>query len=69
MMHFDEKELIYCEIIPIFGKFQDAEHLVRPLNYQEAEDFLHEFSILSQNLNTKIEIKNGKGYIYFKKRK
>ena len=69
MMHFNEKELIYCEIIPIFGKFQDAEHLVRPLNYQEAEDFLHEYSILSQNLNTKIEIKNGKGYIYFKKRK
>ncbi len=69
MLHFDNQELIFCEIIPIFGKFQDSEHLVRPLSYQDAEDFLHEYSILSQSLNTKIEIKNGRGYIYFKKRK
>lgn len=69
MLHFDNKELLFCEIIPIFGKFQDSEHLVRPLPYQEAEDFLHEYSILSQNLNTKIEVKNGRGYIYFKNKK
>ncbi len=69
MLHFDNKELLFCEIIPIFGKFQDSEHLVRPLPYQEAEDFLHEYSILSQNLNTKIDIKNGRGYIYFKNKK
>ncbi|MBP7283045.1 MAG: CapA family protein [Leptospiraceae bacterium] len=69
MLHFENQELIFCEIIPIFGKFQNAEHLVRTLPYQEAEDFLHEYSILSENLNTKIEIKNGRGYIYFKKRK
>ncbi|MBK7055885.1 MAG: CapA family protein [Leptospiraceae bacterium] len=69
MLHFENKELLFCEIIPIFGKFQDSEHLVRPLPYQEAEDFLHEYSILSQNLNTKIDIKNGRGYIYFKNKK
>ena len=69
MLHFENKELLFCEIIPIFGKFQDSEHLVRPLPYQEAEDFLHEYSILSQNLNTKIEVKNGRGYIYFKNKK
>ncbi|MBK8396061.1 MAG: CapA family protein [Leptospiraceae bacterium] len=69
MLHFENQELVFCEIIPIFGKFQNAEHLVKPLPYLEAEDFLHEYSILCQNLNTKIEIKNGRGYIYFKKRK
>gem|GEM_PF-600792 len=69
MLHFENKELLFCEIIPIFGKFQDSEHLVRPLPYQEAEDFLHEYSILSQNLNTKIDVKNGRGYIYFKNKK
>jgi poly-gamma-glutamate capsule biosynthesis protein CapA/YwtB (metallophosphatase superfamily) len=68
MLHYENQELVFCEIIPIFGKFQDSEHLVRPLPYQEAEDFLHEYSILSENLNTKIEIKNGRGYIYFRKR-
>ncbi|HNC00055.1 MAG TPA: CapA family protein, partial [Leptospiraceae bacterium] len=67
MLHFENNELIFCEVIPIFGKFQDAEHIVRPLPYSEAEDFLHEYSILCQNLNTKLEIKNGRGYIYIKK--
>ncbi|MBP9889356.1 MAG: CapA family protein [Leptospiraceae bacterium] len=69
MLHFENQQLVFCEIIPIFGKFQNSEHLVRPLSYQEAENFLQEYSILCENLNTKIEIKNGRGYIYFRKRK
>ena len=65
MLHYENQKLIIVEIIPIFGKFQNSDHILRELNYREAEEFLLEFSVLCENLGTKIEIKNGRGYIYF----
>lgn len=65
MLHLEENQLVLAEIIPILGKFQDNEHILRELNYKEAEEFFLEISILSENLGTKIQFKNGRGYIYF----
>lgn len=67
ILHFEDDELTLCEIVPIFGKFQNSDHIVRPLAKEEANEFLQELSILSQKLNTEIVIKKGRGYIYFRK--
>lgn len=67
ILHFEDGELTLCEIIPVFGKFQHGEHIVRPLEQMEASNFLHEISILCGQRNTKLEIANGRGYIYFRK--
>lgn len=65
MLYFEENKLVLAEIIPILGKFQNNEHVLRELNYQEAEEFLLEISVLSEDLGTKIQVKNGRGYIQF----
>ncbi len=65
MLYFEDNKLIMAEIIPIIGKFQNNEHVLRELNYQEAEEFLIEISVLSEDLGTKIQLKNGRGYIRF----
>jgi poly-gamma-glutamate capsule biosynthesis protein CapA/YwtB (metallophosphatase superfamily) len=65
MLHYEEEKLIYAEIIPIIGKFQNNDHILRELNFAEAEEFFIEFSVLCENLGTKIKVKNGRGYIYF----
>ena len=65
MLYIDNNKLTSCEIIPIFGKFQKGEHIIYPLEGTEAMNFLEEISLLSQKLNTRIHLKNGRGYIYF----
>jgi poly-gamma-glutamate capsule biosynthesis protein CapA/YwtB (metallophosphatase superfamily) len=61
----EDSKLVTCEIIPVFGKFQSSPHIIYPLEGKEALDFLNEISYMSEKLNTKIEIKNNKGYINF----
>lgn len=63
MLHFENETPVLAEIIPVFGKFQEAEHIFGPVKTDEAESFLQEIAVLSLKLNTKIEIKNGRGYI------
>lgn len=65
MLHFQNNQLVVCELIPIFGKFQKSEHIIQPLEGEEANEFLLEIAVLSEKLGTKIEIKNGRGYVYF----
>ena len=65
MLTVQNNRLITCEIIPIFGKFQKDEHIIYPLVGEQANNFLEEISYLSQKLNTRIIIRNGRGYIYF----
>ncbi|MBE7413411.1 MAG: CapA family protein [Leptospiraceae bacterium] len=68
ILHFENEKLTLCEIVPVFGKFQnEEEHIVRPLEEKKANEFLREISILSEKRNTNIEIKNGRGFIYFRK--
>lgn len=65
LLHFRNNKLVLCEIIPIFGKFQKSDHIIRPLEGDEANEFLMEISVLSEKLGTKILIQNDRGYIYF----
>ncbi|MCB1191835.1 MAG: CapA family protein [Leptospiraceae bacterium] len=66
ILHFEKNELVLCELVPIYGKFQKiGSHIFRPLTESESEMFLYEILILSEKLNTKVEIKNGRGYVYF----
>ena len=69
ILHFKKKELMFCEIIPVFGKFQRSDHIVRTLDLPEAEEFLKEISDLSLQFKTKMEIRSGRGYIFFRKEK
>ncbi|MCE9500708.1 MAG: CapA family protein [Leptospira sp.] len=69
ILHFENRELVLCEIIPVFGKFQNSDHIVYPLIGDAAENFLKEISVLSEPFKTKIEIKNGRGYVFFRKDK
>ncbi|WP_246048681.1 CapA family protein [Leptospira sarikeiensis] len=63
ILHIKKSKLIKAELVPIFGKFQNEDHLVRPLEKKEAENFLQEISVLSQDLGTKIRIEDGRGWI------
>lgn len=65
ILHFQNEKLILCEIVPVFGKFQKQEHLIRPLERNEGNEFLVEIAYLSKKLGTEIEIKNGRGYVHF----
>ncbi len=65
MLYVQDNKLTLCEIIPIFGKFQNGEHLIYPLEGEEAKEFLGEIAHLSEKLNTRILIRNSRGYIYF----
>lgn len=65
MLYVQDNKLTLCEIIPIFGKFQNGEHIIYPLEGEEAKDFLGEIAHLSEKLNTRILIRNSRGYIYF----
>ncbi|MEM7180327.1 MAG: CapA family protein [Spirochaetota bacterium] len=68
VLHFLQGELEKCEIIPVFGKFQYVKHhKLQLLPQQEAERFLWELAVASEKLNTKLDIKNGRAYIYFRK--
>ncbi|MCB1178360.1 MAG: CapA family protein [Leptospiraceae bacterium] len=65
ILHIENNKLIKCEIIPIFGKFQKSEHLIKPLPGKEGNEFLQEIAYLSKKLGTEISIRNGRAYIYF----
>jgi poly-gamma-glutamate synthesis protein (capsule biosynthesis protein) len=65
ILHFKEKDLLLAELVPIYGKFQNQDHLIKEVDCKEAEEFLHEIAVLSEKLDTEIKIKNGRGYIYF----
>lgn len=66
ILHFSGNKLVLCELVPIFGKYQtNGKHVIKPLNEEESKLFLYEISILSKKFNTKVEIKNGRGYIEF----
>lgn len=69
MIHFLDGEIQYCEIIPIFGKFQTADHKIKTLDYKEAQEYLYEYSVLCDKLGTKLEVVNGRGYIFFRNSK
>ncbi|TGK05345.1 CapA family protein [Leptospira langatensis] len=63
ILHIKKSKLIQVELVPIFGKFQNEDHLVRPLEGKEAENFLNEIAVLSQDLGTKIRIEGNRGWI------
>lgn len=65
LLHFRDGKLRLVEVIPIFGKFQKSDHLIRPLEGTEADSFLMEIAVLSERLGTKLIVQNGRGYIYF----
>ncbi|MDX1958106.1 MAG: CapA family protein [Leptospiraceae bacterium] len=65
LLHFQNQKLVLCELIPIFGKYQTGEHKIYPLEGKEAKDFLEEIAYLSSKLNTTVEIRNDRGYIYY----
>jgi hypothetical protein len=65
MLYVQNNKLTLCELIPIFGKFQQGEHRIYPLEGEDATEFLGEIAHLSEKLNTRILIRNGRGYIYF----
>lgn len=63
ILHIKRGNLLKAELVPIFGKFQNEDHLVRPLKGEEAKNFLHEIAVLSQDLGTKIRIEGERGWI------
>ncbi|PJZ24968.1 metallophosphatase [Leptospira hartskeerlii] len=63
ILHIKKSKLINIELVPIFGKFQNEDHLVRPLEGKEAENFLKEVAVLSQDLGTKIRIEGDRGWV------
>ncbi|MCB1158688.1 MAG: CapA family protein [Leptospiraceae bacterium] len=66
ILHFKENQLITCEIIPVFGKFQEEEHHVfRILEGQDRDVFFTEYKILCKKLGTNLIIKNNRAYIHF----
>lgn len=67
ILHFEAGQLLQCELVPVFGKFQfRKQHRLQLLPKKQAEEFLFEIAVLSEKLNTKIAIKNGRGYINFR---
>ena len=65
IFHFEGNRLIYCEVIPVFGKFQNSQHIIHPLEGEEADSFLKEIAYLSQKLDTKLTLKNNRAYLFF----
>ncbi|PJZ70255.1 metallophosphatase [Leptospira perolatii] len=65
ILYVKKGKLQKVELIPIFGKFQNDEHIVRPLEGEEARSFLHEIAVLSQDLGTTIKIEGERGWIEF----
>ncbi|MEI7011898.1 CapA family protein [Leptospira licerasiae] len=63
ILHIKKSKLINIELVPIFGKFQNEDHLVRPLEGKEAESFLKEIAVLSQDLGTKVRIDGDRGWV------
>lgn len=63
ILHIKKSKLINIELVPIFGKFQNEDHLVRPLEGKEAENFLKEIAVLSQDLGTKVRIDGDRAWV------
>ncbi|MEI1279035.1 CapA family protein [Leptospira venezuelensis] len=63
ILHIKKSKLINIELVPIFGKFQNEDHLVRPLEGKEAENFLKEVAVLSQDLGTKVRIEGDRAWV------
>ncbi|EMJ98607.1 MULTISPECIES: CapA family protein [unclassified Leptospira] len=63
ILHIKRNKLINIELVPIFGKFQNEDHLVRPLEGKEAQDFLKEIAVLSQDLGTRVRIEEDRGWV------
>lgn len=63
ILHIKKGELWKAELVPIFGKFQTEDHLVRPLEGEEAKRFLEEISVLSADLGTKLRIEGDRAWV------
>jgi poly-gamma-glutamate synthesis protein (capsule biosynthesis protein) len=64
IMHYKKNRLFALELIPAFGKFFASEFAYHPLDPEEADVFLEEYSILCKKLGTKLEIRGGRGYVF-----
>ncbi|TQE73780.1 CapA family protein [Leptospira noguchii] len=63
LLHIRRNRLERVELVPIFGKFQKEDHKIRPVTGSEAREFLHEISVLSAELGTKLRVEGDRAFL------
>lgn len=63
ILHIRRNVLERVELVPIFGKFQKEDHKIRPVTGPQAQEFLHEISVLSAELGTKLRVEGDRAFL------
>ncbi|MCG6193058.1 CapA family protein [Leptospira sp. FAT2] len=63
ILHIRKNVLETVELVPIFGKFQKEDHKIRPVRGKEAQEFLQEIAVLSNELGTRLRVEEERAFL------